>query len=111
MVMSVAEDVFVEASAKHSTAPPARRRRAAAFSYSRARPSHSPTERVRRPQSTAGDAVRNGTGGDCSSSSGEMDACVNGGERFEYTFVDEVPSECLCGLCGEVSLRLPGRGS
>jgi hypothetical protein len=49
--------------------------------------------------------VRNGTGGDSgggySSSSGEGDAS-DGREKLEYTFVDEVPGECLCGLCGEL---------
>ena len=108
-----AEKVFAEEAGKGSTAPAVRRRRAAAFSYSLARSVPSSAVKVRLVRSVEGDAVCNGTGGGsagdsgggCSSSSGEGDAS-DSIEKLEYTFVDEIPSECLCGLCGGVSHAL-----
>ena len=112
-----AENVFAEEAGKGSTAPAVRRRRAAAFSYSLARSVPSSAVKVRLVRSVEGDAVCNGTGGGsagdsggdsgggCSSSSGEGDTS-DSREKLEYTFVDEIPSECLCGLCGGVSHAL-----
>lgn len=75
------------------TVPVLRRNRATAFSYLR----------TSVPQGVNGLAAkdwRNGeaTGGESTSTASDR--------SMEYTYVNEVPSECYCGLCGEVRLDM-----
>lgn len=123
--------------------PDGRRRRTAAFSYSRVQETKLASRRRANKHSTSslaasgssGDvpvAVLNGTNGHLShsslsedgssspgntSSSVESGAATENGERrgegdeldagggvMDYEFVEEIPSECRCGLCGKVKL-------
>ena len=117
--------------------PDGRRRRAAAFSYSRVRDGKSPSPATRRGPTTLSlgssvgseDGAVNGSNGDFvlswseegtgsssvtnASTSGDSGA-VSCGERGGaeerdgatngYVFVEQVPRELCCGLCGKVSL-------
>ena len=99
------------------------RRRAVAFSYSRvsnnghSSPSTSALpSRQQQQQLVETSAPVNYSNGGCrssdntSSSSSSSSASGGGGgggavekEKIKYQFVEKVPSDCCCGLCGEVS--------
>lgn len=72
---------------------PVRRNRATAFSYPR-------SSVLRAVNGLAEEDWRNGeeTGGESTGSASDR--------SVEYTYVNEVPSECFCGLCGEVRLDM-----
>ena len=122
-----------------------RRRRAAAFSYSRVRDARPAATRLAKnasassPVSSGGSAevpaaVVNGTNGHLTHSSSEdgttstsntntsssvgSEAAESeerrGGEEIDagvlgYEFVEAIPSECRCGLCGKVCSYVPSK--
>ena len=94
----------VEAALQKPAVPSGRRRRAAAFSYSHTT-TKSAKARARRTLDLANgtterDPRNGGAEGIWSSERARND--TEG--RMEYTCLNEVPSECCCGLCGEVGL-------
>lgn len=69
--------------------PVLRRKRATAISY----------PRTRVPRAVNGIAAEDWRNGEASGESSESTASDR---SMEYTYVTQVPSECLCDLCGEV---------
>ena len=80
-----------------SARPAGGRRRTAAFSYTRV--AKADRERSARKEEAAASPAEthahSGEGRNSHSSGSDV-------ERTEYTFVSDVPGECLCDLCGEV---------